>query len=335
MSQHDYIIDDQAGLSFLADLNANLAAIVSNNSGGSEPTVKYPLQWWADTTSDILKLRNEANTAWINVLDLANGAAFLADGAITTDKMQDSAVTNSKIADNTITQAKLAAAIGTSASQSEMEAGTESALRLVSPLRIKQAIAALAPSLVAGGFSNIQVFTSTGTFTVPSGITKVKVTVVGGGGAGGAGNSSYSGSGGGGGGAAIKIVSGLTPGGTVSVTVGGAGGTSSFGAYCSATGGSTGINGGTTAGNGGFGVDGGVGSGGDLNIGGEGTCNAGSYAGNTIKASPGGSSILGGGGKAIGANGAGNAGRAYGGGGSGSNSTVGGAGASGVVIVEY
>ena len=37
----------------------------------------------------------------------------------------------------------------------------------------------------AGGFSNIQVFTSNGTFTVPAGITKAKVTVVGGGGGGG------------------------------------------------------------------------------------------------------------------------------------------------------
>ena len=73
MSQHDYVIDDQPGLSFLTDLNNNLAAIVTNNSGTSEPTTKYPLQWWADTTSDILKIRNEANNAWINVLNLATG----------------------------------------------------------------------------------------------------------------------------------------------------------------------------------------------------------------------------------------------------------------------
>ena len=34
----------------------------------------------------------------------------------------------------------------------------------------------------AGGFSNMQVFTSPGTFTTPSTTTKIKVTVVGGGG---------------------------------------------------------------------------------------------------------------------------------------------------------
>ena len=124
-----------------------------------------------------------------------------------------------------------------------------------------------------------QVFTSTGTFTVPDGVTAVKVTVVGGGGGGG-GTPSSSGTGhtggGGGGGVSIEYVTGLTPGGAVSVTVGAGGaggtgnatgatgGTSSFGAYCSATGGA----GGAGAGSGGYGGGGagGTGSGGDINI---------------------------------------------------------------------
>lgn len=76
MSQHDYVIDDQAGLSFLNDLNANLAAIVTNNSAAAEPTTKYPFQWWADTATNILKMRNAANNAWISMLDLTTGASF-------------------------------------------------------------------------------------------------------------------------------------------------------------------------------------------------------------------------------------------------------------------
>ena len=44
----------------------------------------------------------------------------------------------------------------------------------------------------AGGFSNMQVFTSSGTFTVPAGVTKAKVTVVGGGGNGGSSTSTSS-----------------------------------------------------------------------------------------------------------------------------------------------
>jgi len=34
--------------------------------------------WWYDTTANILKLRNEANNAWLDVYDFANGRAPLA-----------------------------------------------------------------------------------------------------------------------------------------------------------------------------------------------------------------------------------------------------------------
>ena len=167
------------------------------------------------------------------------------------------------------------------------------------------------------GFSNVQVFTSSGTFTVPAGITRAKVTVVGGGGSGAA----SVGGGGGGGGTAIEIVTGLTPGGTVSVTVGGVAGTSSFGAYCSATGGATvaSIVGGA----------GGVGSGGDINLSGSGGGGGGTGSGFSVYG-VGGSSSFGGGGYG-GVNTAGGNGGNYGGGGAGG----GGTGAGGVVIVEY
>lgn len=71
MSQHDYILDNQAGQAFRQDLNNALAAIVSQNSGATEPTTKYAYQFWADTTTGLLKVRNAANNAWITVGDLA------------------------------------------------------------------------------------------------------------------------------------------------------------------------------------------------------------------------------------------------------------------------
>lgn len=121
----------------------------------------------------------------------------------------------------------------------------------------------------------MQEFTASGTFTVPAGVTEVEVEVWGGGG----GSSASSGAGvftngAGGGGYARKRVRGLTPGGTVAVTVGvggiasasgvagGNGGTSSFGAYVSASGGD-----GATV-TVGLGAAGGTGSGGDTNVGG-------------------------------------------------------------------
>lgn len=87
-----------------------------------------------------------------------------------------------------------------------------------------------------------QVFTASGTFTVPASITTIKVQVLGGGGGGN--NDPYGVViAGGSGGYVIEYLNGLTPGATVAVTVGaggavgGTGGTSSFGDYCSATGG--------------------------------------------------------------------------------------------------
>lgn len=107
-----------------------------------------------------------------------------------------------------------------------------------------------------GGFTNMQVFASPGTFTTPSTTTQIKVTVVGGGGIG-------------------------SPG--VASPNGGAGGTSSFGSLASATGGSGG-NPSTTGG------DGGIGTTGTLLIKGQGGATAGGANGGG-----GGSSFLGGG----------------------------------------
>jgi len=69
MAQHDYNIANQTGSSFRADLNNALLAIVSNNSGASEPATTFAFQWWADTNTTTLKLRNAANSAWVTVGD--------------------------------------------------------------------------------------------------------------------------------------------------------------------------------------------------------------------------------------------------------------------------
>ena len=71
MSQTDYSIADQTGVSFLADLNTTLGAIVSNNSGATQPDNTFAYMWWADTTVGKLKQRNAADSAWINILTLA------------------------------------------------------------------------------------------------------------------------------------------------------------------------------------------------------------------------------------------------------------------------
>ena len=67
MATHDYILDNQSGASFRADLNNVLQAIVSNNSNATSPSTTYAYQLWVDTTNNALKIRNSGNTDWITL----------------------------------------------------------------------------------------------------------------------------------------------------------------------------------------------------------------------------------------------------------------------------
>lgn len=70
--QHDYVLDNQAGAAFRADLNNALGAIVSQNSGATAPATTYAFMMWVDTsvTPNLLKMRNAANSGWITVGDV-------------------------------------------------------------------------------------------------------------------------------------------------------------------------------------------------------------------------------------------------------------------------
>ena len=81
MATHDYIISNASGAAVRADLNNALAAIVSNNSNATSPTTTYAYQWWADTTTGQLKLRNSSNSAWITIFEL-DGTMLMEDGTV-------------------------------------------------------------------------------------------------------------------------------------------------------------------------------------------------------------------------------------------------------------
>ncbi len=88
MAQHDYVIANGTGAAVRSDLNGALAAIATNNSGATEPTTTYAYQWWPDTTTGLLKIRNAANSAWVTVGTLAStnlGLASLAGATFTGD----------------------------------------------------------------------------------------------------------------------------------------------------------------------------------------------------------------------------------------------------------
>lgn len=63
--QHDFNIANQGFPATRADLNNALAALASTSSGTSEPSTTYANQFWYDTTNNLLKFRNEADSAWI------------------------------------------------------------------------------------------------------------------------------------------------------------------------------------------------------------------------------------------------------------------------------
>ena len=67
MATHDYVIANGTGAAVRADINNALAAVVSNNSNGSDPSPTFAYQWYVDTGDNTLYLRNAANNAWVAV----------------------------------------------------------------------------------------------------------------------------------------------------------------------------------------------------------------------------------------------------------------------------
>lgn len=190
-----------------------------------------------------------------------------------------------------------------------------------------------------GPRGEMQVFTSGGTFTVPDGVTRIRVRVVGGGGGGGRGTGTNAAAGGGAGGYAEGWYD-VTPGSTYTVTIGAGGagatspgaggspgGTTSFGALLSATGGQ----GQSPLEAGGAG---GSGSGGQINASGGAGHDA--TPGSNVIGGAGGNSVFGGGGRQGTVSGVNGQAPGAGGGGSyGGSPGNGGSGAHGICIVEW
>lgn len=202
-----------------------------------------------------------------------SGAAAIVDGQLTSSNLASRTLVTANIASGNVTAGKLAAGAvdytSTVVTGAMPVAKGGTALSSVGAantvLRTNSAGTGL--EFAAVGFSSMQVFTSTGTWNRPTGIRYIKIKCqAGGGGASGHGES------GGAGGYSEKILD-VTSISSVAVTIGGGGGgvvysgpgsdggTSSFGAYCSAGGGH-----GANRQNQHSGGVSGVGSGGDLNM---------------------------------------------------------------------
>lgn len=81
MAQHDYTIANQTASDARTDINNVLQAIATNNSGTGVPTATFPNQWFYDTDDQLLKIRNNTTTTYLNVgyIDQTNGFEVLDD----------------------------------------------------------------------------------------------------------------------------------------------------------------------------------------------------------------------------------------------------------------
>jgi hypothetical protein len=199
--------------------------------------------------------------------------------------------------------------------------------------------------LATAGAPTQQIFEVSGTWTKPAGLKYIEVELQApGGGSAGSTNSGVVTGGGGAGGYSRKRILAADLGATEVVTIGaqgaagsggggngGTGGTTSFGAHCSATGGTGSVAGGGAAG------DGGIGSGGDINIAGQAGINGYLIGTSAYCSGTGGAAHLGGGAKGIQDVGVGASAGKYGGGGGGPKSDggdyAGGSGGPGVIII--
>ena len=205
MAQSDQVVQNATFPSVRADINDNLAALYSQSSGNSAPSVTVAFQPWVDTSSSppVWKIRNSSNTAWITV-GVLDPAGFNAGGI--------TQIVNGGTGATTATAA-LTALLPSQSSNTGKALITNGTLA--------------SWGVVAAGAS-MQVFTTSGTFTPTSGKTSFLVMATGGGGGGGGGGSGASGQnggggGGGGGGTGWRMYNSTEMGGTAIVTVGAAG----------------------------------------------------------------------------------------------------------------
>ena len=307
MPQADQLIANASFPTVRADINSNLLALFSNNSGNIEPSpaagaaVKaVEFMDWLDTSgaNPIWKKRNAGNNAWITVATIV-GNTISFEGTLPSQSGQSG---------------KYLTTNGTVASWATVTAGG----RLLR-----------APQMLTSGTS----------YTAPANCIAIYVEAVGGGG-GGAGTSGGGGGGGGGAGGYCAKYFTVVPAATYTYTIGAGGVAEGTGGSTTFTVGATTI---TSAGGGGGSIEstggaGGACTNGDINISGGG----GGAGGTSPQSGAGGNSFFGGGGAGLGGqfgSSAGSAGSAGGGGSGGfsnGGNVAGGAGGAGLIrIWEY
>jgi len=134
MSQNDLVIANQTFPSFRSDLNNALQALGSLNSGSSAPPTTYANMMWYDTSANILKVRSEADDAWLNM------------GYLNQSTNKFSILDNTHVSNTSGGQTGL---LGDQAT-STWQTGTGTTESLVSPAKVKASVLANSVSLTTG-----------------------------------------------------------------------------------------------------------------------------------------------------------------------------------------
>lgn len=95
------------GATDLQNMENNFLALQSTFSGNNAPASPVASQLWVDTTNNLLKIRNAANTAWIILYDIGNDT--VPDGSVDADSIDALAVTEGKIGALAVTEGKIGA----------------------------------------------------------------------------------------------------------------------------------------------------------------------------------------------------------------------------------
>jgi len=126
MSQHDFSIANQTASSARSDINNGLQALASNNSGTSAPSTTYANMFWYDVTNNILKIRDETDSSWIDVIylnqstgvaSILNDTLLVTSGGSTTGLLGDQSGsiwnTGTGTTESLVSPAKISDAIST------------------------------------------------------------------------------------------------------------------------------------------------------------------------------------------------------------------------------
>ncbi|MFA5436149.1 MAG: hypothetical protein WC372_08950 [Candidatus Neomarinimicrobiota bacterium] len=150
----------------MGEINNNFAALKSAFSGATTPANTVAGQWWYDTTAHILKVRNEANTAWLSVWDLANNKPVITNlsaeitGAMIAAAIKDAAAGTASL--RTLGTGAAQACAGNDSRLSDTRTPTDNT---VATAKI-QNLAVIEGKLAASAVAQAKLKTSTGSVSV-------------------------------------------------------------------------------------------------------------------------------------------------------------------------